>query len=167
MLGMNPALWFSQLPPEWGVFLLSMIPITELRAAIPIGIEVYKLSVIQTWVIAVLGNMVPTTCILLILPYMHEWLLKQKFVGSVLKKKLADAEKYFKGNYAKYGSIALVVFVGIPLPLTGAWTGSLAAFVFNIPFKKSWPLIFAGVCIAATIVVIVTVSAGGFLRAIL
>jgi uncharacterized membrane protein len=144
-----------------------MIPITELRAAVPIGIEVYKLSIYQTWIMAVLGNMVPTTFLLLLLPKMHEWLLTQRFIGSVLKKKLEHAEKYFKGGYAKYGAIALVMFVGIPLPLTGAWTGSLAAFIFNIPFKKSWPLIFVGVCIAATIVTIITISAGGVLRAIL
>ena len=61
-------------------------------------------------------------------------------------------------------AVALIIFVGIPIPFTGAWTGSLAAFVFNIPFKKSWPLILAGVCIAATLVTMITLGAGGIIR---
>lgn len=157
----NPATWFTSVPSEWAVFLLSMIPITELRAAIPIGITVYDLPVVTTWLFAVFGNLVPTIFLLLLMPHIHDWVLKQKFVGDILRKKLKDAEKKFSGNYAKYGAIALILFVGIPLPLTGAWTGSLAAFVFRIPFKKAFPLIFAGICMAATIVTLLTVSAVG------
>jgi len=56
--------------------------------------------------------------------------------------------------------------VGIPLPLTGSWTGSLAAFVFNISFKKSWKLILIGICVAATLVTLITLFAGGTLRTI-
>lgn len=157
----NPATWFSALPPEWAVFLLSMIPITELRAAVPIGITVYDLPIITTWLFAVVGNLTPTVILLLLMPKVHDWVLQQKFIGGIVRKKLQDAEKKFSGNYAKYGAIALVLFVGIPLPLTGAWTGSLAAFVFRIPFKKAFPLIFAGICVAATIVTVFTVSAVG------
>ena len=153
---LNPALWFVDFPPEWAVFFLSMIPITELRMAIPIGITVYDLSVATTWMYAVLGNVTPTIVLLLLMPYLHDWILKQKCIGDILRKKLKDAEKRFSGNYAKYGSIALVLFVGVPLPLTGAWTGSLAAFIFRIPFKKAFPLIFFGICISATVVTILT-----------
>lgn len=153
---LNPALWFASFPSEWAVFFLSMIPITELRAAIPIGITVYNLPVLTTWIYAVLGNLAPTVMLLLLMPHMHDWLLKQKCIGDILRKKLKDAEKRFSGNYAKYGAIALVIFVGIPLPLTGAWTGSLASFIFRIPFKKAFPLIFLGVCISATVVTILT-----------
>lgn len=155
---------FEAFPPEWAVFFLSMVPITELRAAIPIGIEAFELPVIQTWIIAVVGNMIPTIFLLALLPYLHDWVLQQKFLGRVLKKKMQDAEKYFSGNHAKYGALALVLFVGIPLPLTGAWTGSLAAFIFNIRFKQALPLIFAGVCTAATVVTILTLGVGGVFR---
>ncbi|MBU0596827.1 small multi-drug export protein [Patescibacteria group bacterium] len=164
MFGINPIEWVAGFSPEWAVFFLSMLPITELRASIPIGLGAYKMPVIQTWLIAVLGNMTPTVFVLLLLPKLHEWLIKQKFIGHVLKRKLSDAEKYFSGKYFKYGSIALVLFVGIPLPFTGAWTGSLAAFVFNIPFKKSFPLILIGVCLAATLVTLITLFASGALR---
>lgn len=161
MFSFNPIDWFVGFPPEWAVFWMSMIPITELRGAIPVGLGVYSLSIAKTWIMAVLGNMVPTIFVLLFLPRLHDWLIEKKFFGGILKKKLEHAEKYFSGKYAKYGSIALVLFVGIPLPFTGAWTGSLAAFIFKIPFKKSFPLIFIGVCIAATIMTLITLFAGG------
>lgn len=164
---LDPTNWFGMVAPEVAVYVLSMLPITELRAAIPIGIEVYKLPVWQTWIIAVLGNMTPTICLLLIMPYIHDWVIKQPYVGKVLRKKMEHAEKKFRTSHSKWGEIALVIFVGIPLPLTGAWTGSLAAFIFNMPFKKSFPLILSGVCIAATIVTIMTVFAGGALRFLL
>jgi uncharacterized membrane protein len=124
------------------------------------------LGVVKTWWIAVVGNMLPTVVLLLFLPHFHDWLLKQRFVGRMFKKKLEDAEKYFSGKYAKYGAIALILFVGIPLPFTGAWTGSLAAFIFNIPFKKAFPLILLGVCLAATVMTILTLFAGGTMRSL-
>jgi uncharacterized membrane protein len=164
MLGINPAEWVAGLPPETGVFLLSMLPITELRASIPIGLEVFNLPIGSVFFLAVIGNIIPTIFILLLMPKLHDWLIKQRFIGDFLKKKLEQAEKKFSGNHAKYGAIALVLFVGIPLPFTGAWTGSLAAFIFNIPFKKSLPLIVIGVCIAATLVTLITIGAGGTLR---
>jgi len=167
MLGLHPESWFSSFPPEVAIFFLSMLPITELRAAVPIGIEVYDIPVVTTWIVAILGNMVPTTVLLLLLPRLHEWILQHRFLGPVFRKKLADAEKYFQGRYEKYGAIALVLFVGIPLPLTGAWTGSLAAFIFKIPFRKSFPLIFIGVCLAATLMTLITLFAGGVLRSML
>lgn len=167
MLHLNPVEWFAGMAPELQVFFLSMLPITELRAAIPIGIEVLDLPVLTTMFVAVVGNILPTFFILLLLPHLHDWLMKQKFLGKVLKKKLEDAEKYFSGKYSKYGAIALVLFVGIPLPLTGAWTGSLAAFVFNIRFKKAFPLIVAGVCLASVLVTLITLGAGGAIRSLI
>lgn len=167
MFSLNPLLWVSSLSPEWALFFLSMIPITELRASIPIGIEVYKFGVVKTWLIAVAGNTLPTVFILLLFPRLHDWVVRCKLFGGVVKKKLEHAQKQFEGDYAKYGAVALVIFVGIPLPFTGAWTGSLAAFIFRIPFKKAFPLIFAGICVSATIVTLVTLFAGGTLRMIL
>lgn len=166
MLAVNPVEWFAGMSPELATFLISMIPITELRASIPIALEVYNLPVWKTWLLAVFGDMLPALGILLVMPYLHEWIVKRKFLGKIVTKKLKQAERKFSGKYFKYGAIALIVFVGIPLPLTGSWTGSLAAFVFNIPFKKAVPLIFAGVCVAATLVTLITLFAGGTLRAI-
>lgn len=143
------------------IFILSMAPITELRASVPLGLTLFEMPVATTWVIAVLGNMTPTLVLLALLPLLHDWVLEQPFIGPVFKKKLHDAEKYFSGKYTKYGSIALILFVGIPLPFTGAWTGSLAAFIFKIPFRLAAPLIFLGVCLAATIMTVLTVGIDG------
>ncbi|MCF6276784.1 MAG: small multi-drug export protein [Candidatus Magasanikbacteria bacterium] len=164
MLNLNPATWFLSMPPEVAIFLLSMIPITELRASIPIGIEVYNLAIWKVWVIAVVGDTVPAIFILLLMPYAHKLAVKYRIFGKFLTYELEKAEKKFSGKYEKYGSLALIIFVGIPLPFTGSWTGSLASFVFNIPFRKSFPLILIGVCVAATIVTFLTLFAGGILR---
>jgi len=157
----NPIEWFSAFPPEWAVFFLSMLPITELRASIPIGIGVYHIPLIPNALIAIAGNLFPSVILLYFMPRLHDWLIEKKFFGGLLKKKLKDAEKKFSGKYAKYGAVALILFVGIPLPFTGAWTGSMASFVFNIPFKKAFPLILAGVCIAAVIMTVLTVFTNG------
>jgi len=97
---------------------------------------------------------------------LNDFLIKSKIFGKMFSKKLKQAEKAFSGKYSKYGALGLIIFVGIPLPLTGSWTGSLAAFIFNIPFRKSWPLILAGVCMAATLVTLITLFAGGTIRSI-
>jgi uncharacterized membrane protein len=160
----NPIEWFAGIPPEWAVFWTSMIPITEIRASIPIGLEYYHLPIVKTWLISVVGDIIPAIILLAILPIMNTWMQKNKFLGDILSKELKKAEKKFSGKYFKYGAVALILFVGIPLPFTGSWTGSLASFVFNIPFKKSMPLITAGVMLAATVITIITLFAGGTIR---
>jgi uncharacterized membrane protein len=167
MFSLNPVDWFINIPPEWAVFFISMIPVTELRASIPIGIEVYGMTVWKVWLIAVVGDFIPAVFILYLLPILRDWIMRHKFLGKVLTKELKKAEKRFSGKYERYGIIGLIIFVGIPLPLTGSWTGSLAAVVFDLPFKKAVPMIFAGVCIAATLVTLITLFAGGALRWIL
>lgn len=164
MLGLNPVQWFINFPPEVAVFWLSMIPITELRASIPIGIEAYGLPVWKTWLIAVVGDMLPALFILGVMPYIHDWVVRRRFFGPILTKKLEQAESTFSGKYAKYGALGLIIFVGIPLPFTGSWTGSLASFVFKIPFCKAAILLLAGVSIAATIVTLLTLGAGETVR---
>jgi len=164
MFHINPVDWFSRISPEWATFWTSMIPITEIRASIPLGIEVYGLPIWKVWIISVLGDIVPPLFILLLMPYFHRWAVNKKFFGPALAKLLKRAEKKFSGKFAKYGAVALVLFVGIPLPLTGSWTGSLAAFVFNIPYKKAAKLIFFGVCIAATLMTLITLFASKALQ---
>lgn len=160
----NLALLFSNFSHSIATVLIAMTPIGELRAAIPIAIEVYEIPVPSAIFLSIFGNMIPPTLILLLVPRLHQWLIKTKILGKVFTYFLERAEKKFKGNFEKWGLIGLTIFVGIPLPITGAWTGALAALVFNIPFKKSWPAIFAGVCLAAAVVTSITLFAGGALR---
>jgi len=166
MLNLNPVEWFASIPPEWATLFISMIPVTEIRASIPIALEIYNLPIWKTWIIAVVGDMLPALVILAIMPWLNEWVRDHKLFGKWFNKELERAEKKFAGKYSKYGALALIIFVGIPLPLTGSWTGSFASFVFNIPFKKAAPLIFAGVCLAATVITIITLFAGGAIRAL-
>ncbi len=146
------------------VLFLSMLPITELRVAIPLGLEVFKLPWWQVWFLSVIGNMIPTFFILYFIPYVFKLFTQHSLLGKFLYKQRLKTINSFKGHYTKYGMIGLVFFVGIPLPFTGAWSGSLAAFIFGVPFKKAWYLIFLGVCLSATIVTLITVFAGGFWR---
>ena len=157
--------FFAQMPPEWAVLWISMIPVTELRASIPIGIELFKLPVWQVWILAVIGDLIPALFILYFTPMVHDWITKYNVLGKMFTHHLERAEKLFAGKYAKYGAAGLITFVGIPLPFTGSWTGSFAAFVFNIPFRKSVPLLTIGVCVAATVVTLITLFAGEAVRA--
>ncbi len=140
-----------------------MLPIVELRGSLPLALTVFQMPIYTAYLLAVLGNIFPTIFILWLMPYLHDWIIKQRFVGNYLKRKLQHAEVKFSGKYSKYGLVALVIFVAIPLPMTGAWTGSLAAFIFNIPFKKSFPMIALGVAIAGVLVTLITLFAKGAL----
>ena len=140
-------------------FLLSMTPIGELRLAIPLGLTVYKLNWALVYFIAVIGNLVPAVLLLLFLKPITRWLSKKSSVFRALldwwfKKTRQKTEKAIK----KHGVVGLMLFVAFPLPVTGAWTGCLAAYLFNIPFKKSFPAVIAGVLLAGVIVSMATVA---------
>jgi len=165
MFDINYIAIFKDFSPEVAVFLISMIPIAELRASIPIGITIYKLDVITTIFYAFVGNILPMFFILYFIDPVSKFLMKhfkifKKFFEWLFKRTRIK----FEGKYARYGSIALVLFVAIPLPITGCWTGALAAFLFQIPRHKAAVLISLGVFIAALVVSFITKTAlGAFL----
>ncbi|MDP3985224.1 MAG: small multi-drug export protein [bacterium] len=159
----NWAAWFQGLPPEMITFLVAMIPIAELRVSIPLALEVLHLPIPQAIFWSVAGNMIPAIAIV----FWIEPLARGACRFSSTGKRCYDwfshrTRSKFARGYAKYGAaIALVIFVGIPLPITGAWSGSLAAFLFGIPKRVALPAIFIGVCIAAVIVTIIDLGVGG------
>jgi uncharacterized membrane protein len=150
----------KNLPPELATFVLAMLPVTELRASIPIGIGVFGLHPLSAFFFSVLADIVPATLIMFFMKPVAVWLSKK----SKLFKKLFDwwfdrsLEKFSK-KYEQYGLLALMLFVAIPLPITGAWTGATAAFLMGIPKKKALPYIFAGVFISGVIVTLISVGA--------
>lgn len=160
----NPVAWVASIPHELAVFLLSMIPLSEFQVSIPVGIETYNMPVWEVWILALAGNMVPVFVLLWLLPKMYHWLLVQPVIGKLLTRKIEKDRVEFAKKYEKYGAIALISFIAIPLPLTGAWTASLVAFIFNIPYKKAVFFIFLGGCVATTIVVLLTLFAGETIR---
>lgn len=146
------------------VFLISMVPVIELRGAIPVGIGM-GLDVIPTYIVAVLGNMVPVPFIYFFAQSLLNWGTKSKlgiinkFCSWCLRKGESAGKKLLKkGKNGVF--VALTVFIGIPLPGTGAWTGTLGASMLNIGFKKSVQASLLGVLMAG--IIIGLASAGVF-----
>jgi len=140
---------------EWKVFLIAMIPVFELRGAIPIGILSYKLPVWKTFLFAVSGNMVPIFFILLFFDLITRICFRVPILKRILEAIFARTRRK-SALIEKYEEIGLTLFVAIPLPVTGAWTGSLAAYLFGLSFWKSILFIFIGVLIAGTVVTFLT-----------
>lgn len=134
-------------------FFTAMTPIGELRASIPLALGVYGLDIYSAIIISLIGNMIPAVVIIYALEpisrfLMHRFRPANRFFTWLFNR---TRKKYYK-RFEKYSGFALTFFVGIPLPITGAWTGSLIAFVFGIPPKKALLDIFLGLLLAATIV---------------
>ena len=132
-----------------------MVPVFELRGAIPVGVA----AGLPFWIVfitAILGNLLPVPFLILFTRRVFEWLRKKSAflerLVSRLEKKASAKEDLLK-NYELLG---LCILVAIPLPGTGAWTGSLVAAVFDIRLKHAFPAIALGVLIAAVIVSVVT-----------
>ena len=137
------------------VFGLAMVPVFELRGAIPVGVA----AGLPFWIVfitAILGNLLPVPFLILFTRRVFEWLRKKSAflerLVSRLEMKAAAKENLLK----KYELLGLCILVAIPLPGTGAWTGSLVAAVFDIRLKHAFPAIALGVLIAAVIVSVVT-----------
>jgi uncharacterized membrane protein len=142
------------------VFFISMVPLIELRGAIPYAIG-YNLPILPSYIVAIIGNMLPVPIIYLFARRVLEFGKDKKYIGKFftwcLKKGEAGGkklqEKAGKGLYW-----ALFIFVGIPLPGTGAWTGTLAASILDMDFKKSVIAVMAGVILAGIIMGILSLG---------
>ena len=137
------------------VFLVSMVPIVELRGAVPIGVGM-GLPEWLTLLVAVIGNMIPVPFIFLFSRRFLEWgaKCKVKWFKKVCKLFLQKGEKAGKKMQEKTGDnlyVALFLFVGIPVPGTGAWTGTLAASLLDLDFKKTVRSVLCGVLLAGSI----------------
>ena len=135
------------------VFLVSMVPLIELRGAIPSGV-VYDLPLWLTYIIAIAGNMLPVPIIYLFARRVLLWCKDKKLIGRFFTFCLEKGEKAGRKLQAKAGRglyWALLLFVGIPLPGTGAWTGTLAASLLDMDFKKSVLACMGGVLLAGII----------------
>ena len=142
-------------PDEIKVFLIAMIPIFELRGAIPIGMLKYELPLWKVIPIALAGNMFPIFFILLFFDIVTKICFKVPFLKKILEAIFVRTRRKTE-VIQKYEEIGLMLFVAIPLPITGAWTGSLAAYLFGLKFWRSILFIFLGICIAAIVVTFLT-----------
>ena len=136
---------------ELVVLIISALPIVELRGALPVAINIFGLPWYYAFLLAVIGNLIPVPFLLLSLNYFFRRLNRVESLRRILVRLFERTQK--RGRIIeKYERIGLVLFVAIPLPMTGAWTGSLAAVLFGLNFRHSFVSIFIGIFIAATIV---------------
>lgn len=146
------------------IFVSSMLPITELRGALPIALLHYKMDFLTAYIVSVLGNFLPIILIIYLLDPVQKFLSKHsKLFRWFFQKLFARTRHKHTKRFETMEEIALLTFVAIPLPMTGGWTGALAAFVFGISPKKALPLIFAGILIAGLIVGALTLGISHFI----
>lgn len=135
------------------IFLISMLPIIELRGAIPVS-QAMGLPVLQSYIVCVIGNMVPVPFIYFFARKFLVWGSNKKYLTKVCTLFLEKGEKAgdkLMSNAGKGIFVALFLFVGIPLPGTGAWTGTLAASILDLGFKRSVAAVLGGVLLAGII----------------
>lgn len=138
--------------PAWlATLFIAMLPVFELRGAIPVGSQVLGLPLAEAVALSVLGNMLPIVPILLLLgpvsAWLSRWPLFERFFGWLFARTRSKSDLV-----RKYELVGLMLFVAVPLPVTGAWTGAAAAFLFGIRFWPALGAIFLGVLIAGAIV---------------
>ena len=137
-------------------FIISMLPIVELRGAIPIGVGILGLPVFTAAIISVIGNMLPVPFIIIFIRKIFGWMRKKSkrlgaFADRLENKAKSKGERLYRGEL-----IGLMIFVAIPLPGTGAWTGALIAAILDIRLKAALPAIGAGVVIAGILITGIT-----------
>ena len=131
------------------VFIISLMPILELRGGL-IAASLLNLNPVVSYIISIIGNIIPVPFILWFINSILEWMRHKKHLSKIAKWLDSKVEKH-KGQIEKYGFWGLVLFVGIPLPGTGAWTGCLIASVLEMDRKKSFIATMIGILMASII----------------
>lgn len=132
------------------VFIISMIPILELRGGLLVAGPLLGVPVSTAIPLCIIGNIIPVPFILLLITPIFKWMKGTKTFKPMVDKLEAKAMSK-SDKIEKYEFWGLVLFVGIPLPGTGAWTGSLIAALLGVKFKKAFPAVILGICIATVI----------------
>ena len=151
------------------VFLISMVPLIELRGAIPYS-QVMGLPLLESYIIAIIGNMLPVPIIYLFARKVLEWGADKPVIGGFFTWCLEKGKHGGEKLQAKAGRglfVALLLFVGIPLPGTGAWTGTLAASLLDIDSKSSILAVMGGVLLAGVIMGLASVGVLGALNSVI
>ncbi|MBD3335954.1 MAG: ligand-binding protein SH3 [Candidatus Eisenbacteria bacterium] len=151
--------FLAGVPPQGVTVVLAMLPILELRGAIPWALAPGggALPWTQAVPLALLGNMIPVVPLLLWLGPVSDWLRRMPLFDRFFTWLFRRTRR--KGRLVeRYQALGLTLFVALPLPVTGAWTGAAAAFIFGVPFRQALAATVAGVCIAATVVTLATLG---------
>jgi len=163
-MGQSVAQFFVELlrglPPWLIVLFIAMLPIVELRGAIPVAIAVLDMHWGEAVLYSIIGNMIPIPFILYLLGPISRWLSRWKLFDRFFKWLFARTLKRSKA-LENTEAVGLIMFVAIPLPVTGAWTGSLAAYLLGFPLRKSLIYVLIGVLIASAVVTLATLGVIG------
>lgn len=155
---------FKDMPKELVTIIIASLPVSELRGAIPLALITFEEPVLKVFFLAILGNIIPVAPLLLFFRPISERLRRFRLWNKFFDW-LFERTKRKAALIEKYEVIGLALFVAIPLPITGAWTGCIAASLFKIKFRHAFLAICTGICIAATIVTSVTlIGKGVFFR---
>lgn len=143
------------IPPELVVLIISMLPIVELRGAIPVA-HIMGINPFLAYFLSIIGNMIPVIPILLLIGPISRFLMRFKYGHNFFNWLFERTRRRAGSSIERYETLGLSVFVAIPLPITGAWTGSVAAFIFGIEFKHSFWAILLGVMVAGVIMTLLS-----------
>ncbi len=150
-------------PSQLSVMIIGMTPIFELRGAIPVGIESFRMGILESFFWSVLGNIIPVIFLVFFFETVANWLsAKFKFWKKFFDWLFERTQKRAGDKIKKYGDWGLFFLVAIPLPVTGGWTGALTAFLFGINKIKAIGIIFCGILTAGVIVTFLTVGISSF-----
>lgn len=150
------------------IFFISMVPLIELRGAIPVS-QFWNLPLVPSYIVCIVGNMLPVPVIYLFARRFLEWGQDKNLIGGICRFFLIKGAGAREKLEAKAGNglfVALMLFVGIPLPGTGAWTGTLAASLLGMSFKKTVAAVMCGVVIAGVIMMLASFGVFGAVGAI-
>lgn len=151
---------FDFLPHWFQIFFFSMIPWLESRYVISYAMLNLGWSWWEALPVAVIGNMLPIPIILLFFHVVEKWLRNFRFWTNIMDWLFLRTRKRADAKIKRYEHLGLLLFVAIPLPFTGAWTGALIAYLFDLDFTRSIITIFVGVLIAAFIMIVLTLFFG-------
>lgn len=150
--------------PFVNTLLVAMTPVGELRAALPLAMVHYKMPLELAFPLVVVGNMLPVIGIVYLLEPVSTFLSKHsKLMDRFFTWLFHYTRRKHSHRFETGRDVALVTFVAIPLPMTGAWSGALVAFVFGIPPRRALPLLLLGVIGAGIIVTILILTGTAFL----
>lgn len=149
--------FFERIPRELEIIFLAMLPITELRASIPIGITVFHLSAVSAFGFSLIGTMIPLIFLFLFLPSFLKMLSKHfSPIHTLLERYFYQLSKKHEKKLNLYGSLFLFVFVAIPHPGGGVWTASILAILFHMKRRYAIPAIVCGLIVSGFIVLAIT-----------
>jgi uncharacterized membrane protein len=142
----------SYLPSWLMILVLAASPVSELRGAIPLAIGVYGYSPLDAYLLAVTGNLIPVIPLLLFLGPVSDWLRRYRTWDRFFNWLFSRTQRKYIQEHEGFGLTALALFVAVPLPMTGAWTGCLIAFLLGFGFWRAFLAIMMGVLVAGAVV---------------